>query len=140
MNRLLPLAALLIWSCAPKAENTEEQAVEDKGPKLVGRIATVPADKRFVLIQSYGRWNIQAGAILTTRGTNERTANLKVTGESLGQFAAADVQSGTVQIGDAVYSQHIPKPVETADPSQQATSAETQPPDNQPEMPDLPEF
>ena len=81
------------------------------GPKLVGRIASVPADKRFVLIQSYGPWEIETGRILTTRGPDERTANLRTTGEKLGEFAAADLQSGTVEVGDAVYSQHVPKPV-----------------------------
>ena len=39
-----------------------------EGPKLVGRIASIPADKRFVLIQSYGKWKIESGRILTTRG------------------------------------------------------------------------
>lgn len=81
-----------------------------EGPELVGRIASIPADKRFVLIQSYGSWKIETGTILTARGLDERTANLLVTGEKLGQFAAADIQSGSVEIGDAVYSQHLPKP------------------------------
>lgn len=84
-----------------------------EGPELVGRIASIPADKRFVLIQSYGSWNIETGTILTTRGPEERTANLLVTGEKLGQFAAADIQSGALEIGDVVYSQHVPKPAET---------------------------
>jgi hypothetical protein len=82
-------------------------------PELVGRIASIPADKRFVLIQSYGSWNIETGTILTTRGLGDRTANLLVTGEALGQFAAADIQSGAVEIGDTVYSQHLSKPAET---------------------------
>lgn len=92
----------------PKADEKKPTAVED--PKLVGRIASIPADKRFVLIQSYGKWNIETGRILTTRGPNERSANLRTTGESLGEFAAADVQSGLVEVGDAVYSRHIAKP------------------------------
>lgn len=82
-------------------------------PKLIGRIASTPVDKRFVLIQSYERWNLESGAILTTRGPDGRTANLRATGEILGQFAAADLQSGLVEVGDAVYSRHVPKPPET---------------------------
>jgi hypothetical protein len=83
-----------------------------EGPKLIGRIASIPADRRFVLIQSYEKWNIESGKILTTRGPDDRSANLKTTGESLGEFAAADLQSGTVEVGDAVYSRHVAKPAE----------------------------
>ena len=88
----------------PKAKSATE------APKLIGRIASIPADKRFVLIQSYEKPTIETGMILTTRGAEGRTANLLATGESLGQFAAADVQSGLVKVGDAVYSRHVPKP------------------------------
>ena len=83
-----------------------------EGPKLVGRIASIPADKRFVLIQSYGRWEVETGQILTTRGPDDRTANLRITGEKLGDFSAADLQSGTLEVGDAVYSQPPVKPPE----------------------------
>ncbi len=88
---------------------TSQAPVPPEGPKLIGRIASIPADKRFVLIQSYGKWNIESGGILTTRGPNDRSANLRTTGESLGEFAAADLQSGVVEVGDAVYSQPIVK-------------------------------
>ncbi len=95
-----------------------------EGPELLGRIASVSPDRRFVLIQSYGSWDREAGAILTTRGEDDRVANLLVTGESLGRFAAADIQSGTVATGDAVYSLHIPSPQEStgdAGPEVEAT-------------------
>lgn len=115
LSRILLLCCLLIPACAPSTkEKTDEVKPPPRveGPKLVGRIASVPADRRFVLIQSYGPWQIETGRILTTRGLDNRTANLRTTGEKLGEFAAADLQSGTVEVGDAVYSQHVPKPVE----------------------------
>lgn len=96
-----------------------------EAPTLIGRIASIPADKRFVLIQSYSNGKIEAGTILTTRGLDERTANLVATGESLGQFTAADVQSGLPGVGDAVYSRHIPKP---ATPTTATEPAEIQEP------------
>ena len=106
------VSVLLLAACASGGGKPakEEKPPAAEGPKLVGRIASVPADRRFVLIQSYGEWTAATGAILTTRGPEERTANLRTTGESLGDFAAADLQSGTVEVGDAVYSQHLPKP------------------------------
>lgn len=110
---LLFAASFIVSSCGTnKPDKPTEVAKKPvvKGPMLVGRIASIPADKRFVLIQSYGKWDVESGRILTTRGPDDRTANLRTTGESLGEFAAADLQSGTVEVGDAVYSQHIAKP------------------------------
>ena len=122
--RLLWIAPALLGSCGifdPKPTAEEQEKEPSEGPKLIGRIASIPADKRFVLIQSYEKWNVETGSILTTRGPEERTANLRATGEVLGQFAAADLQSGTLEVGDAVYSRHVPKPPEPA------TTAETVP-------------
>lgn len=109
-------------SCAahdgkPKDDFKKEDAKpKHEAPKLVGRIASIPQDKRFVLIQSYGKWTTPVGAILTTRGPDKRSANLLITGETLGEFAAADLQSGLVEVGDGVYSRHIPKPLTTGNP------------------------
>lgn len=67
----------------------------------------------FVLIQSFGSWNVDTGSILTTQGPDGRAANLLVTGEKLGQYAAADIQSGSLEIGDGVYAvTKIPRPLE----------------------------
>lgn len=110
---LLLSASFVVCSCGstkPDKPKEEPKKPMVEGPKLVGRIASIPADKRFVLIQCYGKWSMESGAILTTRGPDERTANLRITGEKLGEFAAADLQSGFVEVGDAVYSQHVAKP------------------------------
>jgi hypothetical protein len=110
---LAAFSCLIISSCASTQTAKPEPAkTVEEGPKLVGRVAAIPADRRFVLIQSYGKWTIESGRILTTRGPDDRAANLRTTGETLGEFAAADLQSGTVEVGDAVYSQHIAKPAE----------------------------
>jgi hypothetical protein len=110
---LAAFSCLIISSCASTQTAKPEPAkTVEEGPKLVGRVAAIPADRSFVLIQSYGKWTIESGRILTTRGPDDRAANLRTTGETLGEFAAADLQSGTVEVGDAVYSQHIAKPAE----------------------------
>ena len=112
-------AVLGLCGCGLKWHKPANEVSEKptEGPQLVGRIASLPSDKRFVLIQSYGKWLVETGQILTTRGPEDRTANLLVTGESLGDFAAADVQSGQVEVGDGVYSQHVVKP-SAPEPSQ----------------------
>lgn len=112
---ILLVASLWICfvSCAtikPAKPKPEEKKPPVEGPKLVGRIATIPPDRRFVLIQSYGKWEVETGRILVTRGPDDRTANLKTTGESLGDFVAADLQSGELEVGDAVYFQTNSKP------------------------------
>jgi hypothetical protein len=144
-------ATLALAGCADF--KTEKPDDKDK-PKpaasltLIGRIASIPPDKQFVLIQTYEKRTLEAGIILTTRGEGERSANLKVTGERMGQFAAADVQSGEVILGDAVYSLHVPKsvsptpeasptaPAEAGNPP--ATDTLPPPPDVAP-LPELPE-
>lgn len=114
---LFPIAAICLGlpACglfSKKSEKPKTDAAKPvvEGPKLIGRIASVPADKRFVLIRGYGKWEATTGEILTTRGPEGRGANLRTTGENLGEFAAADIQSGTVELGDAVYSQPVSKP------------------------------
>jgi hypothetical protein len=118
------LACLALVSCATKEPEEKPKA---EPPCLVGRIASIPPDKRFVLIQSFSKWTAEPGTILTTRGADQRSANLLVTGEALGQFAAADLQSGQVELGDAVYSQHIPRPPTATEPSAEPPAAEASP-------------
>ncbi|MBC7980596.1 MAG: hypothetical protein H7Y36_08555 [Armatimonadetes bacterium] len=98
------LGFLFLASCASDmaAVNAPEKTPEK--PRIVGRIASIPADRKFVLIQSYGDWKIETGAVLTTQGPEGRAANLRATGEKLGQYAAADIQSGTLELGDGVYA------------------------------------
>jgi len=138
---LLLTAAILACGCAPSTP--PEEAPAKSPPQLVGRIASIPPERKFVLIQSYGPWNMPIGTILTTRGEENRTANLLFTGEKLGHFAAADIQSGTVETGDAVYSRHTPKPpneYSTAPDSPEPPPEETPPldiplEDSLPQMP-----
>jgi hypothetical protein len=122
-SRVILLCGLLLSACAaPKKKESDEKKPTPPvaGPRLVGRIASIPADRRFVLIQSYSKWSEETGKILTTRGPDERTANLRTTGEVMGEFAAADLQSGRVEVGDAVYSQHVVKPVPPPESSEVA--------------------
>ncbi len=106
LSPLLPLLFLTLFltSCADKPAEIPASKPKEEQARLVGRIASIHKNPDFTLIQSYGTWNIQTGAILATIGPNGRAANLKVTGEKTGQFAAADIQSGTLEIGDSVYT------------------------------------
>lgn len=136
------LAAALLPFCAACWPKKEPATKPTEAPRLVGRVASIPPERRFVLIHSFGKWDISAGTILTTRGADGRSANLLVTGESLGNFAAADIQSGEVQLGDSVYSRHVPKPApestgvdSSAESGSQALTPEAAP---EPELPQGP--
>lgn len=106
----LALCACSVFKPGKPDADTVAPAKVPEGPELVGRIASIATERRFVLIQSYGPWKREAGAVLTTRGDEDRVANLLVTGESAGLFAAADIQSGIVEIGDAVYAPPLSNP------------------------------
>lgn len=110
MNRALvwmiaALIALGLSNCGLFREKEKKEVKKDEKSesKLVGRIASISADKKFVTIQSYGSWQVPAGSVLTTLGADQRASNLRCSGEKLGQFAAADIQAGLPLAGDAVF-------------------------------------
>ena len=113
---LLLFISFFLSSCADKVAETPASPPKAKEEaRLVGRIASIQSSQNFVLIQSYGNWNTQTGAILATVGSNGRAANLKVTGEKIGQFAAADIKSGTLEVGDSVYTTLTVEVIDTPD-------------------------
>jgi hypothetical protein len=124
----LPLSSVLLAACASQSPQTEPNTRGAK-PELVGRVASLSPDGRFVLVQSYGPWRIESGSTLTTRGPESRTANLLVTGEKLGQYAAADIRSGALASGDAVY--FLP-PAPTAPTTRRGTAEDDPAPDAPP--------
>lgn len=105
---LLIATCCALGSCSWLTPDQEIPAPNPNTPKLVGRIASIPPDRRFVLIQSYGTWTVPAGTVLAVHGPDGRNANLTATGESLKHYAAADLVSGTLEVGDGVYV--LPKP------------------------------
>ena len=95
----------------PKTETT----------KLVARVQSRPGGKDFVLLEAYGKWTYVDGVNLYSYGEGGRTAALVTSGEKLGQFVAADLKSGTVEIGDAVY--HRPQRINEENPQADEVAA-----------------
>lgn len=122
-------AALAATSCSWLKDDPEPEP-NPNAPRLVGRIASVPPDGNFVLIESYGKWTIPAGAILTVHGPGNRSANLIATGEVLRRHAAADIQSGTLEVGDGVYTTAPPPPEPTPASTASEPNAEPTKPEN----------
>ncbi len=73
----------------------------NRNVRLAGRVHKVDEKSRFVLIRRYGPWHVSEGEVVECRGEG-RTASLLPTGERLGEHVAADIRSGTADIGDGV--------------------------------------
>ena len=97
--------------------------------RLAGRVYKVNQSAGYVLIRRYGPWRVGEGEVAESRGEG-RTANLLPTGERLGEHIAADIRSGTAEIGDAVYIRKIATSEETKPSAKPEKPAE---PDNQAE-------
>lgn len=101
--------------------------------RLVGRIEQVNEEARYVLIRRYGPWKFDGGEEVAESRGDERSASLLPTGEKLGEHIAADIRSGTVEVGDAVYIRRLgtsQKPKPSANLKKPAS------PDNQPKPPE----
>lgn len=70
--------------------------------RYIGQIASVHANQGFTLIRRSPGITVSAGTILISQGLDGSAANLRVSGEMLGQMIAADIQSGSPQRGDSV--------------------------------------
>lgn len=105
LSILLLMVFLPGCGSSPKAE--EKEAPKAVVPKrLAGRVQSVNRTSQFVLIRRYGYWRLDDDDVVVTAGEG-RTANLLPTGEKLGEHIAADIRSGEVEVGDAVYIRKI---------------------------------
>jgi len=99
----------LLFGCGAAPEKKDEKPVKSVSEvRLAGRVQRVNLSSRFVLIRRYGFWRVADDEMVESRGEG-RTANLLPSGEKLGEHIAADIRSGTVEVGDAVYIRKIPK-------------------------------
>ena len=93
-------------SCSPTAPIEPEEPTQ---PRYIGQISSIHPEQGFVLIRRAPGVTVPSGTILISRGPGDRVANLRTSGESLGQMSAADIQSGTPEIGDSVHEPLIEK-------------------------------
>ncbi len=73
------------------------------GPRVVGEVAVVDEEKRFVLIDLESNLYVPApGAALRTTNARGETAHLKASPEQKRPFVAADIVDGEPAVGDQV--------------------------------------
>ena len=98
----LLLVVGLFSACGSSPKEAAVSEIPVQQIRLAGRIQRVNDSSGFVLIRRYGGWHVGENEIVESRGEG-RTANLLPSGERLGEHIAADVRSGEVEVGDAVY-------------------------------------
>jgi len=103
ISLLIILFHLTSCSSKPAPEDKKDQLTPQR--KIVGRIASVSSTGNFVLIQKYGPGSLPLGKIFQSEGTGGRQASLKVSGERIRDFFAADLLRGNPEIGDLVFSE-----------------------------------
>ncbi len=106
MKILFALLTLSLASCGLlKKIGYKEPAPEikkDEGRRVIGRVASVSAEGKFVLIQKYRPGKLPENTLFQSHGISGSQGSLKPTGERVRDFFAADIISGNTVIGDAV--------------------------------------
>jgi len=102
------LGFFLLPSCGLLKKKPKEVSRKKSNIRLSGRVQQVNQEGQFVLIRRYGLWKVGESHVVESRGDG-RTASLKPTGEKLGEHVVADINSGDVKVGDAVYIRRLIK-------------------------------
>ena len=109
--KFLLLISLFLVSCGNKTSPDELKKRKDIASSnqiIVGRIASVSRRGKFVLIQKLGTGTLPKGFIYQSRGPDGRTASLRLSGERIRDFFAADLLSGKTEKGNAVIAYQYP--------------------------------
>jgi hypothetical protein len=86
--------------CSP---GTRPKARATIGPRVVGEVAVVDEEKRFVLIDLESNLYVPSpGTELRTTNAKGETAHLKASPEQKRPFVAADIVDGEPAVGDRV--------------------------------------
>jgi len=89
--------------CAPQPPGTAAAAPRPASPSVVGEIAVVDEEKRFVLIDLGSNLYVPApGATMHSTNAAGGTAHLKASPEQKRPFIAADIIDGEPAVGDEV--------------------------------------
>ena len=123
------LVAFSMGACGWFGEEEEEKEVSKTAPRLVGRVASIHESEGFVLIENFRSLTLGEGLLLSTRGEEGRASTLVVSGEKMGRYAAADLKSGTLEVGDEVYARPLLAEEPSTDLEWQNSTPSTESPD-----------
>lgn len=77
--------------------------------RVAGEIASVNSEESYVLIRRYSRGGgFGRGTVILSVSPEGKTASLKLSGERIGKFHAADIQQGSPAKGDVVVVRILP--------------------------------
>lgn len=107
---VLPVLCSLLIGCGGGVPVEPEKPSQNR---FVGQVVSIHTNQGFILFRRTPGVRIPTGSILISRGPGNRLANLRVSGEALGQMMAADIQSGAPEVGDSVLKPMIQEAGET---------------------------
>src|SRR5207253_2165150 len=94
-------ALLSLGACAPTTGGRGARTAAAVAPKVIGEIAVVDEEKRFVLIDlDSSLYEPPAGTILHTANATRETGRVRVSAEKKRPFVAADIVAGNPSVGD----------------------------------------
>jgi hypothetical protein len=96
-------STLILSSCAPNKQPEAQASAAAVAPRVVGEVAVVDEEKRFVLIDLESNLYVPApGAALRAINAKGGIAHLKASPEQKRPFVAADIVDGDPAVGDEV--------------------------------------
>ena len=97
----LTISSLLLLGCAATDHRAAPSA--PAGPSVVGSVAVVDEERRFVLIDlESGLYVPPPGVVLRTANASGETGRLRTSPEEKRPFVAADIVQGNPAVGDQV--------------------------------------
>ncbi len=101
---LTTAGAFILAACAPASHPKQPIPAGPTKPRLVGEVAVVDEEKRFVLIDLESNLYVPApGTALRATNRSDKTAHLKASPEQKRPFIAADIIDGDPIVGDQVF-------------------------------------
>lgn len=96
---------MVLASCAKDVVDEGPKKPEVKQDRLVGRVASVygKEGEGYILIQRYSSLDAAGDKVFYVRSEGELVTSLRLTGERLGQYLAADIVQGAPVVGDPVF-------------------------------------
>jgi hypothetical protein len=110
---VLVLLSLVVFACQPIAKSglPTVPPVKAEQPRYlittVGQVTSFEKESGIVLVRQYGSIPIKSGDVFLTGGVSGTNGNIMFTGQQNNLFKAAELQSGSLSVGDLVYRRRL---------------------------------
>ncbi len=102
--------SLLLNSCALFSKDLPVEEPKEEPRYLltaVGQVNSYEKESGIILVRTYGKIGEGEGTAFISSGPSGSSGNLKFTGQKNHLFAAAELQTGTLEPGDLIYRRRL---------------------------------